>query len=216
VGQDLGHLGVGHEAIRDGGRGLGLHQDVQIPHRLPASAEAAGDLGPEHTGCLPQIAEQGLAVLRRDGAGKPAFVARRGAGEELVENALFRLGAKPGYVPDPPGPSGLLELLERGDTQDVMERLGALRAETPEPHDLDQTRWHIAAGGVKRAERAGLRDLDDLPGQVLADPRELHQSRRSLRRQRVDRLGQLLDRARGVPVRAHPERVGSLDLQEVA
>lgn len=127
---------------------------------------------------------------------------------------LDRLGPEPGK-PFHLAPTDLaLQLRDRADAQLPVQLHGALRADSFQLHQLGGRAGHLPSELIEEAEPAGPHQLDDIRGQIVADPRQLLQ---------VELLGDHLaqrprepeDGAHRVPVGADAEGIGVLQLQQV-
>ena len=106
-------------------------------------------------------------------------------------------------------------IVERRDAELLVQRGRLLRAQ---PGNADQ-RQH-AAGNLRpqlleHRDRAGVEQLADLLGQVLADAFDVGQVAVRIGRDVGERLGQVADPPRRVAIGPHAKRIGVLELEQV-
>ncbi len=209
---DALHLLIGDEAVDDARAALGGHQDVEVADRLLAAPVAAGDGDVANALLRLQIGGEGLGDLL--GVEQAGATLDRAGALELGEDLGLGLGAEARELPQLARARRLGELFRRLDLELLEDGLHPLGSQARYRGDVGKRLGRAAGDLVQQLEMAGLDQLGDLAGQILADARQLAQilSRR-------DHGGggarKVLDRPRGVAVGAHAERVGALDLQQI-
>ena len=128
---------------------------------------------------------------------------------------LLHLGAEALELPHAAGVERLGEIGAGLHLELLVEQLHPLGAEPRDPQQVEQARGELGGELAVEFQRARADDLGDLLGQVLPDPGDLGQVFRARPDQVGEGLGEVPNRAGGVAVGAHPERVGVLDLEEV-
>ena len=190
----------------------GGDQDVEVAHGLLAPPVAAGHHDLADACRLAKMLDQILrdAFHRRQQQPRLCLHAMR----ECVEEPLFHLRAEAAQVMDPARLRRGGEIIGTLDPELVIERLDPLGPERSQAQNLEQAFWHPPLGLFQQGEMAGAHDLPDLAGEVLADAvqlREVFAGRHQCR----DLVREVADDARCVAVGAHPERVRTLDLEQI-
>ena len=139
-----------------------------------------------------QAVDELFADLERARQQRPRRRACAGARVELLErreHAFLELGAEPAHGAQALRERGLAQRLRRVDAELGVQQPRALRAEAGQARDRDQARRELRAQLLRRGDRAGLHQREDLFLERLADPRQLR--RTALTRERADRHGRL-------------------------
>ena len=212
VGNDLGHLVVGDEPLHHVGALAGGDENVQVADGLLAPPIAARDHGLLHAFAAFQVLEQWLGEVFRSVEPEPLldlpFVL------ELADELELGLGAEAGKPVQLAGGRGLLQVGDGVDLELVEEDLGALGTDAGYGGQLDEAGRRAALHLLEQRQPFRLHELRDLGGEVLADAWQLGEVL-ALCEHVGNAVRQVADRARGVTIGAHAERVGTFDLEKI-
>ncbi len=129
-----------------------------------------------------------------------------------LENRLFRFFTEAGELANLPSGGGLLQVLERGDFELLVEERDFLRPEAPHPHQSAQACGQLLLHLLEDRQLLRGDDRPDLVREVFADAGDAFQAL-LLGGEIGDAPGQAGDRPGGVPVGPDTERVLALDLE---
>jgi hypothetical protein len=187
-------------------------QQIQVAHRLAAAAVGSGHFQTLEKLESPQVVQQRSDPAVRLVQPKPTavIVELADAGEDL----LLALGSK---ALDRGHPAGLrrgLQLVDRGHPQLVPQLLGPFGSHVGEVDQIEQTDRDVLQKLRPGPQRAGLDDLRDVPGHLLADAGQRGQVL-PLGHPPRERARLALHRPHRVAIGADAKGIGTADLQQV-
>jgi hypothetical protein len=165
-----------------------------------AFAHPSEDLGDDLVGLLPELARNGDFADER----------------QVFEDRCLRLFTETLHGAHPAVPTGFLEGCDRVDAQTIDELLDLLGPEAGHAHQVEHARGNPGRQLVEERQATTLEDRPDLGGEVAADPLEIGERSRAIGTDRIERLDLIGDRPCRGPVRADPERVLPLVLEEIS
>ena len=210
VAEDLLHVGVGDEGLRQGPR-VAEHDEVEVSDALPAAAERAHRLHPRGPVALEvarQARDDGLCFRKKEPALGAAPVV-----QPLADLRLFLL-LHPGQRPEAAVGDGLLEVLGGGDAELPPHEADALGSEPGQVQQLEEPRRHLGQQLLVVRAVTGRHRLLELRGDAGAHTGHLLQLLAAAEHLR-DVAGQRLDRLAGQPVGTDAEDAFALDLEDI-
>ena len=186
-------------------------EDIEVAARLAAAPEAPYHRDRRAWRRLTEPADERGGGVVGFGAEAPSRDPR--ALLERLENLAFLPGAHALELTKAPVACRGFELLERADPQVVIEQGHRLRADALQMQQIEDRRRELLEELLVIGDAAGIDQLADLRGEVLADPRKLEPFPG---RERRDTIGMMRDGLRGVAICPDLERVLVLDLEKIA
>lgn len=212
LGQHPLHTGTAGEALHHRRLSLDADQHVDVAHRVAPPARASGHLGLQHAG--------NRLEFRHEGCGDGCCAGQRHSslalqpGDQRLQDAPFGLAAEAAQGADTLPFGGAPQVRQRPDAQRAVQRLRPLRPDAGKLQQFGEPGGHLPAQALQLYAAASGDDLRDLAGEVLADGRqgvEVFSGHQDV----VHAAAQVDYRAGSVAVRAHPERIAALHLQQV-
>ncbi len=191
---------------------LAQGEEVDVADRLLAPSQAAGHLHPLHPWSRAHVVQHSGDELLRlvDEEPTPVLPVVFDGPDDLL-GALLPESRQPLHLPPV---QSLGQTLHGPDVELLEEPAGLLGSDALQAHQLHQRPRELGGHLLETTDTPRLQKLGDVSGDVLADGRQRRQILAFLHHQ-AEGPGQPLHRSHGVAVRADPEGIGSLDLQEI-
>ena len=189
---------------------VGADGHDQAVDGLHASAQRAGELRLGHARARPDVGQERLAFRHR--AVEERLLALRLELSESGPERGLRLRAEAADSTHAPGLHGRFEVLDRGDSERLVERGDARHAEARNPAQLEHAGRQLGSQPLERLAPTRLVELADRRGQRRADGGDLGEA--VLRDEQIEIGGQRLQRPRAALVGASLERIPAPELEE--
>ena len=206
--QNFGDVLICNQFVADGCTVPGGNKHIEIAHGVATPAIAAGHDDPA---AVAQIRNQCLGF--GFGSGKPEAFDSRGLFERGRQFRFDHL-AEATQLVNAAGFNRSAQVVQGADPELVVKQLDPLRTKSGQRGHFAELARQLLFQFFQKREAAGLDDVRDLAGKVLADAGKLRKI--GFRRQHASHaLRQAFDRARGAAIGANPKLVFPFYFQQV-
>ena len=206
------HVLIADEPLHDRSARFGCDHDIEVADGFAPSPVASRDLGLQHAVSLPKMTQQGDNDLF--GGCQFGSRDRPGALGDRTQHLRFDARSNTRHGPQFAGLRRSRELVDRIDAEFLVQQVHALGAQARQRQQCRDPRRHLTLQLVEHRQMLATRDDGDLVSEIPPDPRQLIKVL-AIGQHVGDVAWQLADQPRRLPVGAHPERVGPLDVEEI-